>query len=158
MTNKTLLRFAFVPTLLLASYLLWPLVRAAQGEGDTLPPILQAGLSAYASGGPEAAIVAWRKGGPLESDRKALEHADDFKEMQRTFGHYRSHELIETKDVSKASKIVFLAMNFERGAAYASFLTYKTSKDWVVQDMDFSTKPETIMPWLALGAGKQIAL
>ena len=41
------------------------------------------------------------------------------------------------------------SLNFERGAVYASFLVYKTSKDWIVQHMDFNTKPEWHPTFLA---------
>jgi hypothetical protein len=47
----------------------------------------------------------------------------------------------------------YLSINFERGAVFGRFVFYQTGKEWVVQDMDFSVKPETIMPWLALEAG-----
>lgn len=42
----------------------------------------------------------------------------------------------------------------ERGLLYTSFLVWKSDRDWLVQHLDFSTKPEVIMPWLALGGGK----
>jgi hypothetical protein len=45
--------------------------------------------------------------------------------------------------------VLYLAINFERGAVYARFLFYRTEKDWVVQNVDLSTRPEALMPWLA---------
>ena len=50
--------------------------------------------------------------------------------------------------------IFYLSMIFDCGVVYASFLVYRAEKDWVVQNMDFNTKPEAIMPWLAFEGGK----
>jgi hypothetical protein len=151
--RKTLIRSALA--LSLGFCVILPLIRAAQPESSTaIPSIVQAGFVSYASGGPDPALSIWRKGGPLETDKKAAVQADDFKQAERSFGNYKSYEVIESKEVGKTSKIVYLSMNFERGAAYLSFHVYRTSKDWVVQGMEFNTKPELIMPWLILNSGK----
>jgi hypothetical protein len=55
----------------------------------------------------------------------------------------------QTKGVSRNSEVIYLSINFEQGLVYARFLVYKTEKDWVVQNMDFSDRPEALMPWLA---------
>jgi hypothetical protein len=44
-------------------------------------------------------------------------------------------------------------VNFEQAAVYGRFLLYRADKGWVVQNMDFSPKPEAIMPWLAFEGG-----
>ena len=145
---KTLIRTTL--TLTLGACLIWPFLDAAKADADgTLPSVIQSGLALYASGGAEVAVSAWEKAGPLERDRKAEDFADEFRLLEKSVGHYRSFELIETKDLSKTSKIHYLSMNFDRGAIFASFQVYKTSKDWVVQNMDFDTRPEMILPWLA---------
>ncbi|MBI2947735.1 MAG: hypothetical protein HYY23_08810 [Verrucomicrobia bacterium] len=132
-----------------------PLLNVAKAEPDgVLPPVIQSGLALYASGGSEVAVSAWEKAGPLERDRKAGDYAAEFKQLEKTIGHYRSFEVLETREIGKATRIHYLALNFERGAVFASFQVYKTSKDWVVQDMDFDTKPEVILPWLAQSGAK----
>ena len=119
-----------------------------------VPPIIQAGFSAYASEGPEAAINAWLKGGPMEGEKTAVAAADNFRQIERYLGKYKSYELIDVKDIGTSSKMLYFSMNFDRGAAYASFVIYKREKDWIVQNLDFNTKPETIMPWLGCAGGK----
>ena len=126
--------------------------RAAEGA-PPIPAIVQSGLKFYTIGGWEAAVTAWLKGGPLEGDKSAKTLMDDFKEIEKTFGPYRSFEAIAMKEITKTSTIVYLSINFERGASYASFLVYRGAKDWVVQRLDLSKKPETIMPWLVLSGG-----
>jgi hypothetical protein len=145
-----------IVTLSLGCGLVVPLLQTAKADSIAFaPPIIQTGFTLYASGGPEAALIAWRKGGLLlEADKKVAPQIEDFKQVEKSFGNYKSCELVEAKEIGANSKIVYVSMNFERGAAYMSFLVYKTSKDWVVQNMEFNTKPEAIMPWLALRGGK----
>ena len=119
----------------------------------TLPGIIQSGLAAYAIGGPKAAVNAWVKGGPLEDDKQSAPRPDVFEAFERLYGKYKSSETIQTKHIGATSMTVYLAMNYERGAAFASFLVFKAGSNWVVQHMDFSRKPETIMPWLVLSGG-----
>ena len=146
--SKTIVR----PTLLLCIVycLALPLVRSADAA-PPIPAILQAGLKAYTIGGAGAAVAAWLKGGPLEGDKIAETQINEFKEFEKLVGHYRSFEVIETREIGKASALFYLSINFERGASFASFLVYRTPKDWIVQRMEVSKKPETIMPWLLLG-------
>ena len=74
-----------------------------------------------------------------------------FRRIDRLLGNYQNFEAIDAKPIGKTSQIVYLSMNFERGAVFAKFTLYRTAKDgWVVQHMDFNTRPEAIMPWLAV--------
>ncbi len=114
-----------------------------------VPTIVQDGFAAWAKGGSILGFDTWPKGGLLEESRKVALQSDYFKRLDRALGNYRAYELVESKAIGTTSQILYLAMSFERGAVYARFLVYRTAKGWVVQDMDFSTKPEAIMPWLA---------
>ena len=126
-----------------------PLTRRVQADPDSpVPAVLQAGFTLYSSGGADAAVLAWRKGGPLEGDGRAAEQTDGLKQMEHPLGNYKSFEMIETREIGKTSRILFCSLNFGRGAVFASFQMYRATKDWVVQDMEFDTKPEAIMPWL----------
>ncbi len=73
--------------------------------------------------------------------------------MNRTIGNFKSFEVIDTKRVNQTSQIIYLSVNFERAAIYGRFLLYRTDKNWIVQNMDFSPKPEALMPWLAFAGG-----
>ncbi len=129
---------------------LWDMARRAEAAANpSVPAVVQDGFAAWGKGGSILAFDTWPKGGLLEESRKAASQCDYFKRLDRALGNYRSYELVESKAIGSSSQILYLAMSFERGAVYARFLVYRTEKGWVVQDMDFSTKPETIMPWLA---------
>jgi hypothetical protein len=118
----------------------------------SLPPIIQSGFTMLTKGGVDLALDVWRKGGLMEAENKPAVQSAYFKRLDRALGNYRSWEPVELKKISPSSMILYLSMNFDRGAVYARFVLYRTAKDWVVQNMDFSTKPEAIMPWLAFEA------
>ena len=90
----------------------------------------------------------------LDEPAKAKDETNRFKEMVKPLRNYRSYEVIEVREIGKTSKILYISMSFERGMLYGSFLVWKAERDWIVQRLDFSTKPEIIMPWLVLGGGK----
>ncbi len=114
-----------------------------------VPAIIREGFAAWVKQGPSYAMDAWKKGGALEDDRKPSVLVNTFKELDRTVGDFRAYEIVDTKRVGVSTQIVYLAINFERAAIYGRFLLYRGDKVWVVQNMDFSLKPEAVMPWLA---------
>ena len=85
----------------------------------------------------------------MEGSNKAGTIARSFRNLSGALGNYKSHEVIQSKSISQASQVLYLAVNFERGVVYGRLLVYRTEKDWVVQNMDFSERPEALMPWLA---------
>ena len=135
----------------MGSYFIFsPVLVAGAGANLSLPPFIEAGFESWAKGGGVDAILgAWQKGGLMEGSNKAASQAGYFRSFSQTLGSYKSHEFIESKGVSRASQVIYLSINFERGVVYGRFLLYRTEKDWVVQNMDFSERPEAIMPWLA---------
>ena len=139
---------------------LWLVQPIAADANASLPRVIRAGLDQFAKGvtnggGSGTALALWQKGGLLEDDQRVAAQTRYFQRMERSIGNYRFHELIESKKIGQSSQVLYLSLNFERAAVYARFLLYHTEKDWVVQNMRFSTRPEEIMPWLALQAGDQ---
>ena len=114
-----------------------------------VPPILQDGFNIWAKKGATYAFDTWKAGGVLEDDNKPSVLSNYFFHMDRTVGNFKSFDIIQSKRVSQSSEIIYLSVNFEKAAIYARFLLYRTEKGWVVQNMDFSPKPEALMPWLA---------
>jgi hypothetical protein len=130
--------------------------RAADAGSATMPAVIQTGFDLWARGGPAMALDAWQKGGLMQGSRKIGPETDFFQRLVPAAGAFKSYELIEAKPIGRLSQVVYLSMNFERAAVYGRFLLYRTEQDWVVQNMDFSTKPEALIPWLALpGANVQ---
>ena len=122
----------------------------AADSGGPAPGVIDQGFQAWAKrGNASSAMDVWKKGGLLEDDRKPNLLSAYFNQLDRTVGNYKSYEVINAKPVGDSTQIIYAAIKFERVAVYARFLMYHTNAGWVVQNMDFSTKPEAIMPWLA---------
>jgi hypothetical protein len=122
----------------------------AAGADEPIPGIIEDGFKAWAAKGTAYnALDIWKKGGLLETDAKPMTLTRYFSQMDHSLGKYKSFESVQTKTISQSSHILYLAINFEHGAIFGRFLLYRTDKDWVVQNMDFSSKPEALMPWLA---------
>lgn len=114
------------------------------------PAVVEQGFQAWAKNrNASYAMDIWKKGGLLENDRKPVTLANYFRHLDGTIGNYKSYEVINVKPIGERSQIIYVALHFERVAVYGRFLMYHAENGWVVQNMDFSTKPEAIMPWLA---------
>ena len=136
--------------LLGAGFLLLSPLAGGAASSQPLPAVLEAGFVSWTKGGGiDAILMGWQRGGLMEGSGKASAQARIFRNLSSVLGTYRSHETIQTKEISRSSQVIYLSINFERGAVYGRFLMYRTDKDWVVQNMDFSERPEAIMPWLA---------
>lgn len=123
--------------------------RAAASD-VSVPAILQDGFNVWAKKGASTyAFDVWKKGGLLEADKKPTTLTAYFNRLDRTVGNYKGFEFIEGKRISPSSEIIYISIKFERATVYGRYLVYLTEKGWVVQNMDFSLKPEAIMPWLA---------
>ena len=78
-----------------------------------------------------------------------------FRAAGPSLGNYKSlEEATDAKQIGQASQILYVTLRFEHAAIYGRFLCDRTDRDWVVQNMDFSTRPEAVMPWLACSLGK----
>jgi hypothetical protein len=127
------------------------LVKArAADPPQTIPPVIEAGFASWSKGAAmETVFDLWQKGGLLEGDSKVSTQASYLRRVAGYAGAYRSHEVMQVKPISRTSEVLYLQLCFDRAAVYARFLLYRSDKDWVVQNMDFSTRPEALMPWLA---------
>lgn len=138
-----------VTVLTLFTCLLFILPATAADSNVPTPQIVQDGFNIWAKKGASYAFDTWKVGGVLENDNKPSVLSNYFFRMDRTIGNLKSFEIIQSKRVSQNSQILYLSLNFEKAAIYGRFLLYRTEKGWVVQNMDFSPKPEALMPWLA---------
>jgi len=117
-------------------------------DSPPMPAVIDAGFKLWAAKNVSYAFDAWKKGGLLENDSKPVTLSRYFSRMDRTLGNYLSYEPVQTKSVGDSTRIVYLAIRFEHAAMYARFLTYRSANGWLIQNMDFSPKPEAMMPWL----------
>jgi hypothetical protein len=124
--------------------------RAQTAAPAQVPAIIQKGFSLWAKNREASwAFDTWQLGGLMERDAKTATLTRYFAKMDITLGAYKSYDVIQTKHVSENSAVLYLAVNLDRAVMFGRFMLYRTDKDWVVQNMDFSAKPEALMPWMA---------
>lgn len=132
----------------------YPLFRAKAAETESpIPPVIQSGFPFFEKQHPEQALDAWKAGGLVGQLFPLVANGEYFKQAERTLGKYSSYEWIATKPIGRSSKVVYLSINYAHGSVFARFLVYRSEQGWVVQSMNFDTRPENLMPWLAYEAG-----
>jgi hypothetical protein len=152
--NSLVFRSVLVIGLACCSLLLFSHVRAVADAPGQVPAILQNGFNAWVKNRDASwAFDAWKIGGLLEQDSKPVTLSRYFVQLDRILGPYQSYEVIDNKRVGQHSQVIYLSVNFAHAVMFGRFLLYQNDKDWVVQNMDFSPKPEAVMPWLAFEGG-----
>jgi hypothetical protein len=152
--KKIIFRSALVLSLGYGCLMFLDHARAAAGAPGQVPAIIQNGVNAWVKNRDVSwAFDAWKIGGLLERDAKPVTLSRYFSQLDQTLGSYLSYEVIETKRISQNSEVLYLSVNFAHAVVFGRFMMYQTDKDWVVQNMDFSAKPEALMPWLAFEGG-----
>jgi len=113
---------------------------------DDIPKIVLSGLDAYKAEGADAAMKAWIKGSPLDGSKDALSQANVLRQIQDYYGSYKTFDLIHTRNLSPIIKVVYLALNYEKGPLFAKFVVYQTEQGWILTTFTFNTKEELILP------------
>lgn len=125
--------------------LAWLLPSTGWG-GSGLPPVLDNALTAYAREGLEALIPAMVKGGPLEGEPRALEQSRNLRRIEKFYGRFRSHDVVQVHRLGRAARLVYFVLNYDRGAVFCRALVYGRDDQASISAFDFNTKPETIFP------------
>ncbi len=123
-----------------------PVVSAEVPAGD-LPEVVMQGLEGYMRADAETALKAWVAGGPLDSDEFVAAQASGLHRIEEFYGKYKGYEPIRVAAITPRLKAVYLAMYFEKGAAFCYMLCFKSDGGrWIVSDFDGSTTPRRILP------------
>ena len=141
-------RIAYIFTTLLLVLGLSQYIRAHAPKpvAEDTPKIIQFGLDTYKSEGPEAAVKAWLKGGPLEGSKDAYSQVTNLRQIQDSYGSFRSCDVIHSQDLSPAVRIIYVALNYERGPRFVRFILFRSDPGWIVTAFDLNAKPEQILP------------
>ena len=129
---------------------------AGAGAGATaqVPAVIQNGFKLWSLNRRASwAFDTWKMGGLMEKDPKTDTLSRYFFRMEQSLGNFKAYEVIDSKRIGQSSGVLYLSINFDHGVMFARFMIYKTDQDWVVQNMDFSPRPEAMMPWLAFEGG-----
>lgn len=123
-------------------------VPASPAETDrTARSLIESGVVAYKQGGPEAAIKVWIKGSALEGNPAVLTQANALRQIQDFYGKPVGWDIVKEYEAGPRTRIDYIAVNFEKGAAYAKFQMYQTdSGAWIVTSFIFNTEANQVFP------------
>jgi len=115
-------------------------------ENIKMPEVITAGLSVYKEKGVEAAVLEWLKGSPAEGQKNALAESNVLLQVEAFYGSYQSYELINIKEITASSRVVYVQLNYENGPVFAYFVIFKKGGDWIITTFQFHTDPTAILP------------
>lgn len=109
--------------------------------------LVEHGLSAYLSGGPDAAIKAWLKGSGMEGNTQALTQANSLRQIEDFYGKPESYDIVKENAISPRSQMVVFAINHAKGVVFGRFQAYRTkSGAWVTTEFKFHTEAAAVLP------------
>ncbi len=120
---------------------------SSAGQKEEVPSFVTAGFQAYKEKGPEEAVRVWIKDSPIDGSKDALSQANNLRQIQDFYGTFRGYDLMDVKDLTGRIRVIYIAMNYEKGPLFARFLAFRTEEhEWVLTNFTFNTKPEMILP------------
>jgi hypothetical protein len=132
-----------VLVILVAAIALQGNVAAAE---TALPSTVAAGFDAYKSGGPQAAMTAWLKGSPLETDKQAQSQSAMLLQIETYYGKFISASPLGSFEPSPGVTLTFAGLKYEKGPVFARFMTFRTGDKEAIVVLKFHTNPEEILP------------
>ncbi len=119
---------------------------AAKEEKVRVPSTIVTGLGDYAFQGAEAAVKAWVKGTHLEGSPEAAIQVNALKQVEALYGKFQGYHIIQVRELTPLSVIVYLAIHYERGPVFGRFLAFRIKDGWLLPDISFNAKPEAVFP------------
>ena len=116
----------------------------AKSEG--LPTFMISGLHAYKDSGPDEAVKIWLKGSALEGDSGAMNQASFLRQALDSYGAYESFEVISSHNLTARTRVIYLALDYARGPAFAKFMVYRSDQGWILMNFTFDMRAEAILP------------
>jgi hypothetical protein len=111
-----------------------------------IPKIVQAGLDAYKTGGPDEAVRVWIRGSALEGSKEVGSYLTTLHQTQELYGNFRGYELIGIRVVSSTSYVVYLTLDYDRGPLFAKFRVYRTGLGSILTGMVLNTDEDAVLP------------
>jgi hypothetical protein len=109
--------------------------------------LVEAGAVAYVKDGAAAAVKVWLKGSALEGNTQAVSQANNLRQVEDFYGKPIGFDFIKESTISPRSKMVLLALNYEKGILYARMQVYQLpSGEWVNTEFKFHTESSQLFP------------
>ena len=111
-----------------------------------LPPVMLSGLDGYKTKGAEEAVRLWVKDSPLEGSTDASTQVTVLRQAEQSYGAYQWYELIQAREISPRTMVVYLVLDYERGPVFARFTLYHSNHRWIMTYFDLNSREENIFP------------
>ena len=111
-----------------------------------IPQPLTEALSAYKAKGVRQFINTLVKDGPMEGNIEIRTQIATLEKIEQFYGNYRSFDILNIKRLSDSSRLIYLILNFEKGAVFGKLVSYKNNRKETVSSFVFHTKPEKVYP------------
>ncbi|RTL58174.1 MAG: hypothetical protein EKK46_00285 [Rhodocyclaceae bacterium] len=109
--------------------------------------LVERGLSAYLTGGPDAAIKAWLKGSGMEGNTQALTQANSLRQIEDFYGKPESYDIVKENIISPRSEMIVFSINHVKGIVFGRFQVYRVkSGEWVATEFKFHTEAAALLP------------
>jgi len=121
-------------------------VRSGLAQRPTAPPIVQRGLQAYRSGGPDSAVRVWLANSPIAHDSNALSSVVALRQIQDAYGTIIGDETLAVNPIGSHVLRVYVVILYQKGPLYVRFECYQATSEWLVSAFLFNPRPEAILP------------
>jgi hypothetical protein len=111
-----------------------------------LPPVMVSGLDGYKTKGAEEAVRLWVKDSPLEGSNDNATQVTVLRQAEQAYGAYQWYELIQTREVSPRTMVIYLVLDYEHGPLFARFTLYHSNHRWIMTYFDLNSREENIFP------------
>lgn len=117
-----------------------------QASTGSMPKIVQAGLDAYKTGGPEEAVRVWMRGSALEGTKEVAGYLTTLHQTQELYGNFCAYDLIGTRVLSRVSYVVYVSLDYDRGPLFAKFTVYRTEPAAVLTNIVMNVNEDAVLP------------
>jgi hypothetical protein len=112
-----------------------------------VPYIISEGMEAYKKDDAKSAISTWLGRGHFENSKLALiKPTEQLKKIESIYGLFKAYHIVFVNEPSISTKFIYVVMDYEKGPAFARFVTFKTEREWHVVRLSFDLEAESVWP------------
>ena len=111
-----------------------------------IPQPLADALAVYKKGDVRQFINTLVKDGPMAGNVEIKSQIATLEKIEMYYGKYQSYDILNIKRLSDSIRLVYLIINFEKGAVFGKLVAFKNKDKETVSSFVFHTKPEKVLP------------
>ena len=139
-------RVTLVVLILFIFCALWTTHLHASVKTKDIPQPLTKALAVYKAKGVQEFIKTLVKDGPMEGNVEIKTQIATLEKIELYYGKYQSYDILNIKRLSDSIRLVYLIINFEKGAVFGKLVAFKNKNKETVTSFVFHTKPEKVLP------------